>query len=194
LTLRNAEGDEKKPVTKFRTEPVSAAPRKWWERREAESAKEYGFSEPPPKSNEEIEYVAVYNQRLAPSATSSMSPFMRSRTIATATTFDSAVHAADTFAAEKIPFHSINKNATWRKLPATQAQLDLLNRSRDEEHKLKEGSITKGKAGDLITKLKHGAKGRFVKYATAKRKVMKIAEKEQKTKVQVGPLKRSTFS
>ena len=139
----------------------------------------------------------IFNQKLpaTPSTSKSKSPYMRPRTIATATTFESAVAAADTAAAEKFPFEIVHKNAGWRRRPATQAQVDMLNKFRGEDDQLTTATVTKGRAGDQITKLKHGARGRFGRLAALKKKVLKGEESkerwreaQERREVRVGPV------
>jgi ATP-dependent helicase IRC3 len=144
----------------------------------------------------ESQVEVIFNQKLPASSTSkSKAPYMRPRTIATADTFEGAVSAADTAAKEKFPFEIVYKNAGWRGKPATQAQVDMLNKFRGQDEKLTVDNLTKGRAGDQITKLKHGARGRFGKLAALKKKVMKGDESKERWKdlqkkreVKVGPV------
>lgn len=108
------------------------------------------------------------------------SPYMRPRVIASSVTFEGAVSAADTFAKEKFSFEIINKHASWRRRPATQAQVDMLNKFRGENEKLTVETVTKGKAGDQITKLKHGARGRFGRLMAQKKKVQKGEDRKER--------------
>lgn len=144
------------------------------------------------RNDEDLE--VIFTQRL-PGGTGSKSPYARPRTIATSPTFEGAVSAADTLAKEKFPFEIVNKNAGWRRRPATQAQVDMLNQFRGDDEKLTVESVTKGKAGDQITKLKHGARGRFGRLAAQKKKAKKVEEKKEmwresleRQKVRVGPV------
>jgi len=125
----------------------------------------------------------------------SKSPFMPPRKIAVASTFADAVHAADTFAQKKYPFQVISKNQPWRKGPATEGQLVFLNKLRPKDDQLTPEAITKGKAADMITKIKHGARGRFGNIEADKRRFGRVKlklEQEQalkeREKVSVGPL------
>ncbi|KAK3092214.1 putative ATP-dependent helicase IRC3, partial [Teratosphaeriaceae sp. CCFEE 6253] len=102
---------------------------------------------------------------------------MRRREIAKASTFEQAVSAADTFAKETFPFDLIFRSARWRSSPASDGQISFLNQFRGDDAKLEPGSITKGKAGDWITKVKHGVVGRFHKAVDEKRKVEVAQEK-----------------
>jgi len=138
----------------------------------------------------------IFNQKLpVGSSSQSKAPYMRPRTIATAVTFEGAVSAADTAAQEKFPFEIVYKNAAWRRQPATQAQVDMLNKFRGEDEKLTVGTVLKGKAGDQITKLKHGARGRFQRLTALKKKVLKSEDRrerwrdlQKRQEVRIGPV------
>ncbi|KAL8800068.1 MAG: hypothetical protein Q9182_005434 [Xanthomendoza sp. 2 TL-2023] len=123
------------------------------------------------------------------------SPFMRPRQVAQSETFSDAVHAADTFATSRFPWHSVQHTQRWRKMPATEGQLMFLNRFRDMDDQLTADQVSKGKAGDMITKLKHGAKGWFSRLEAGKRKKSRIldglreaASQRKREQVKVGPL------
>jgi ATP-dependent helicase IRC3 len=125
----------------------------------------------------------------------SKAPFMKPRQIARARTFADALHAADTFAQAKYPFQFISRNQAWRNRPATEGQLAFLNRLRSKDDQLTGEGLTKGKAGDMITKLKHGARGRFANIEADRRRLGKMKlklEQEQALKereqVIVGPV------
>jgi ATP-dependent helicase IRC3 len=122
-------------------------------------------------------------------------PFMRPRIIARAITFTDAVHTADTFASKKYPFQFISRKQAWRHMPATEGQLAFLNKLRPKHDQLTTEDLTKGKAGDMITKVKHGAKGRFANIEADKRRELRARlrlEQEkalkEREKVSVGPL------
>ena len=122
-------------------------------------------------------------------------PFQRTREIAKARTFLDAVHAADTFAVGHCVRQFMNKDQAWRKAPATSGQVAFLNKMRSIKNQLTADSITKGKAADMITKLKFGAKGRLDTIKKKKRNATRLDEKEaqvaelrRREKVQVGPL------
>ncbi|OAQ86843.1 DEAD/DEAH box helicase [Purpureocillium lilacinum] len=89
----------------------------------------------------------------------SKSPFAAPREILTAATFNDAVHGADSYAANAFPHTFIHRYQSWRSLPPTQGQLDFVNRLRGKGKALTAADLTKGKAADMITKLKHGARG-----------------------------------
>ena len=150
-------------------------------------------------SESDGDYTLLYYARLPSSArgsgASNQAPFARPRQIATASTFEDAVHAADTFAGEKFPFQYISKSAAWRRGPASEAQVDYINKSRDEGAKLDPKTVSKGRAADMITKLRFGVKGRFGKMKQAQKKVEAGQEKRKRIKderqnVQVGPVAR----
>lgn len=137
----------------------------------------------------------------------SKSPYMRPREIAKSDTFQDAVHAADTFATGKYPWNLISHAQPWRRMPATEGQLKFLNTlqgnkndkaGREQQQQYGAETTTKGKAGDMITKFKFGAKGYFARLEAAKRRDFKAKEKEEtKDKVKVGPmskLERPKFS
>ncbi|KAI9731148.1 MAG: hypothetical protein M1834_005341 [Cirrosporium novae-zelandiae] len=121
-----------------------------------------------------------------PPTSKSKSPYGRAREIATAEDFIDAVHAADTFALDRFDIIMIGHNQKWRKKPASEGQLKFLNKFRPADMQLSEDDITKGKAGDMITKLKFGAKGRFARMQTSKRK----EDREQHRRDQLDELRR----
>lgn len=123
------------------------------------------------------------------------SPFMRPRQIALAQTFSDAVHAADTFVGEKYSSSMLSHSHPWRKSPASKGQLDFLNKFRDKDQHLTPDEVTKGKAADMITKFKFGARGRFNEQKVAKKRVLraneqmdKIALTRRREQVMVGPM------
>ena len=127
-----------------------------------------------------------------PALLNANAPFRKPRQIAEAVTMADAVHAADTYAVKKFPFQFISRRAQWRNRPATDGQLAFLNKIRPKEDQLTADEVTKGKAGDMITKLKHGARGRFASISAARKKEekarAKLEEQKQREKVSVGPL------
>jgi ATP-dependent helicase IRC3 len=148
------------------------------------------------KSDDDGEPYRVDYTAKIPQSQVKRSPFMRPRTIATAKTFQDAVHAADKFAIEVFNYIFISKSRGWRRGPASPAQLEYLNKIRDKDNQLKAEDITKGQAGDMITKLKFGAKGRFNKMDAERQKVLKeqmtlerkLADLKVREKVTVGPI------
>jgi ATP-dependent helicase IRC3 len=138
-------------------------------------------------------FVVKFYRKLS-SGVKSKSPYATPKVVAEAESFEHVVHAADTFAAEVFEHVWIHKNESWRRHHASKAQLEFLNKKRPADDQLKPGDVTKGKAGDMITRLKHGAKGRYVMSAKKKRiqdraKDRAEAEKERlQGQVRVGPL------
>lgn len=122
------------------------------------------------------------------------SPYGAPRTIAEGGSFEHVVHAADTYASEAFQHIWIAKNQSWRRGLASQAQIDFLNKFRPQEDYLKLGEITKGKAGDMITRLKHGAKGRFEKAATKQKSAHRMKQRAEtlhqrlQGQIEVGPV------
>lgn len=128
---------------------------------------------------------------------SSKSPWSRPRTVAECTTLSDALHAADTFASRKFEHILIATSSPWRRSPASEGQLAFLNRLRavSDEPPLTPDDLNKGQAGDMITKIKYGARGWFDKMLAQKRTEEREAEKEKKVMemrrreaVKVGPL------
>jgi ATP-dependent helicase IRC3 len=140
------------------------------------------------------EYVVIFTRKL-PYEMAAKAPFARPQQVATAQAFENGVRAADKFASEMFPFEFINKNAPWRRGPASPGQLQFLNKFRDDDDQLAPAAINKGKAGDWITKLKHGARGRFTRIEGQKRKTQRLVDKkdqwkerQQQSQVTVGPV------
>lgn len=123
--------------------------------------------------------------------------YLKPRVIAKAETLESAVHAADTFADRHFVRALVLLGAPWRKKEASQAQVDFLNKFQGQEgaEPLSPTSITKGEANDMITKLKHGARGFMKQLSQFKQRENKRVEREhkldrlrQRENVMVGPL------
>ncbi|KAL8682468.1 MAG: hypothetical protein Q9186_001511 [Xanthomendoza sp. 1 TL-2023] len=158
---------------------------------------EYLTIETPPASAGPGELVRVWYTQKVPEESYHVgnSPFMRPRQVARSLTFSDAVHAADTFATSRFPWRYVQHTQRWRKMPATEGQLMFLNKFRDMDDQLNADRISKGKAGDMITKLKHGAKGWFSRLEASKRKksriqngVQEAASRRRREQVKVGPL------
>ncbi|KIW16387.1 hypothetical protein PV08_06438 [Exophiala spinifera] len=143
-------------------------------------------------------FSVVWKHSLA-MAEASKSPWSRPRVVATASTLSDALHAADTFASTKFDRVFIATSSKWRNSPASEGQLQFLNRIRgvteQDVEPLTADDITKGQAADMITKLKFGARGRFDKLQVKKRRAQRDLEKDQKIQamreretVRVGPL------
>ncbi|KAI1450149.1 P-loop containing nucleoside triphosphate hydrolase protein [Annulohypoxylon stygium] len=142
------------------------------------------------------EYVAWEIRALPGGSSKSKSPYAKPRKLLQASTLIDAVHGSDRYASEKYPHYLISRYQQWRDGTPTDSQLEFLNRVRGEGEKLGPTDITKGKAADMITKLRHGARGRFAaidadrrrkerKYVMAQEKEKAMQERE---KVVVGRL------
>lgn len=120
------------------------------------------------------------------------SPYATPREILTAATFSDAVHGADSYASQAFPHSFIHRFQSWRNVPPTQGQLDFINKLRGRGKELKPGDLTKGKAADMITKLKHGARGQFARIEAQQRRrerqTSAINERSERERVRVGPV------
>jgi ATP-dependent helicase IRC3 len=122
------------------------------------------------------------------------SPYAAPRVIAEGESFEHVVHAADTYAKDVFEHMWIAKNMPWRRSPASQVQIDFLNKKRPKEDQLKPYDLTKGKAADMITRLKHGVKGRYTRASAKMRSEVRTKQRAQTLheklsgQVQVGPL------
>jgi len=140
-------------------------------------------------------WVVKYTAKL-PEDVRVRSPYMRPKVVAQAESFESAIRAADTYAAKIFPNYLIAARQSWRRSPASESQLKILNTKRDDETRLTSQMITKGQAMDMITKLKFGAVGRFKKLQIEKRQIKRAADaatieqKLSRDRVRVGPLSR----
>ncbi|KAJ5381181.1 ATP-dependent helicase IRC3 [Penicillium cataractarum] len=121
--------------------------------------------------------------------------FTRPRRIASGTDLETAVRAADTYASSKFDERYIASWKPWRQNPATPGQIQLLNKARIREGKLRPGDLTRGQAADMITKLKFGGKKRFKSIEVQQRKAEKrekamneFDELRRRTNVKVGPV------
>lgn len=117
------------------------------------------------------------------------------RQICVTSDFQSAIRAADTYARKRYPYQLICSATKWRNEPASQGQIDFLKKIRGDEDNLDYESLSKGKAGDMITKFKHGARGeynRLVEKRKAKEKLELKKKRELEFKereiVVIGPL------
>ena len=146
-----------------------------------------------PSDDTEGFFRAKYYRRL-PRSETIKSPYASPRVIAEGESFEHVVHAADTYAQDVFEHMWIAKNMPWRKSPASKAQLDFLNKKRPKDDQLKPHDLTKGKAGDMITRLKHGVKGRYAKATSKQRSESRMRDRAQMLKeklqgqIRVGPL------
>lgn len=123
------------------------------------------------------------------------SPYMRPRVIAKSSAFSDAIHAADTFAVTKFPWTLVHKGQGWRKKPATEGQLAFINKFRPMTDQLTGDMMSKGKATDMITKIRFGAKGFFSKLeaerkrkSRANEKIRQLDEARKREEIRVGPV------
>ena len=92
---------------------------------------------------------------------------------------EAAVRGADTYALSKYPRYIMTRNMPWRKTLASPQQRKMLEKMLGKESAEK---LTKGSAMDMLTRLKHGAKGWFEelkKEGNAKRRETKKTEAMQ---------------
>ncbi|KAF7713202.1 Uncharacterized protein PECH_001596 [Penicillium ucsense] len=121
--------------------------------------------------------------------------FTRPRRVASGEDLETAVRAADTYASNKFDERYIASWKPWRQNPATAGQLQLLNKARIRQGKLRPEDLTRGQAADMITKLKFGGKKRFKSIEVQQRKAERrekalddFAELQERTRVKVGPV------
>ncbi|RCI09523.1 hypothetical protein L249_4061 [Ophiocordyceps polyrhachis-furcata BCC 54312] len=119
-------------------------------------------------------------------------PYATPREILTASTFPDAVHGADSFASKAFALNFIALNQPWRRLPASEGQLAFLNRVRGPGNELGPEDVSRGRAVDMITKLKHGARGQFSRIDQQRRKRERKAQlaalRQARELVRVGSL------
>lgn len=140
-------------------------------------------------------YRAVEVRALPPGV--AKSPFAAPRELLTASSFADAVHGCDAYASKNFPHAFITRYQRWRSAPPTKGQLDFLNKLRGQgKEPLTEDDITKGQATDMITKVRHGAKGQFAAYGVEKRRKEREAKKSEvemerrrREIVEVGPVR-----
>ncbi|KAH9044720.1 P-loop containing nucleoside triphosphate hydrolase protein [Lactarius pseudohatsudake] len=140
-----------------------------------------------------------------------ISKFRTNRKVLDAGSLPDAVRGCDTYAAEKIlrgPLsQALLRTAKWRQGPASAAQKLFVAKRWGYVHKSVQNfrehsdgdvfperlkNLTKGQAATIITRLKHGAQGRYIKKLMAHRK-LEIADAKEKHRqarehVRVGPL------
>ncbi|KMP05440.1 hypothetical protein DIZ76_015731 [Coccidioides immitis] len=131
---------------------------------------------------------------LPPSA-KSKSPFGRPKEVASSLPLAEAVHAADTLAGRIFGPIFVALWQPWRKKPASSGQIGFLKKALHFEDDLLPEYITKGQAADMITKLKHGARGHFKDILSMKRRIdrdkakdARFEELKGREEVKVGPL------
>ncbi|TFB03114.1 Putative mitochondrial ATP-dependent helicase irc3 [Trichoderma ghanense] len=145
---------------------------------------------PEQKGSSEPTYHALEVRALPPGA--AKSPYAAPREILKAATFNDAVHGADSYAASAFPHTFIHRHQSWRRLPPTQGQVDFINKLRGKSRPLTSAELTKGKAADMITKLKHGARGQFARMEAEQRRRERtrysLETRRDREHVRVGPL------
>ncbi|KAL4914130.1 P-loop containing nucleoside triphosphate hydrolase protein [Aspergillus aurantiobrunneus] len=117
--------------------------------------------------------------------------YTRPRQIASAEVFESAVRAADTFAASHFDERYISTRQPWRNYSASPSQIRFLNDRKIRKEYISHRDLSRGQAADLITKLRFGSK-RFA--AKRKQRVERdekmrdIEELRRRGEVRVGPV------
>ncbi|KAA8906630.1 P-loop containing nucleoside triphosphate hydrolase protein [Sphaerosporella brunnea] len=100
--------------------------------------------------------------------------------VSNAASLELAVKAADTFALSKHPMILLSTNAAWRKGPASEGQRALLEKVKG----LKPAdTLTKGHAGDMITRMRHGGMGRFEQLQKERRAHEREMERAEKARL-----------
>ncbi|KAI1918135.1 putative ATP-dependent helicase IRC3 [Ophidiomyces ophidiicola] len=136
---------------------------------------------------------SVYQTMALPSSVKSKSPFGPPKEVASSLNLTDAVHAADTLAGRIFGSTAVSLFQGWRNARATDRQIRFL-RSALGLNKQRSKHITRGQAAYMITKLRHGAKGRFkeiVKTRVNNKKLEKLKELKKREEVRVGPLNES---
>lgn len=131
----------------------------------------------------------------------SKSPYAAPRELLSASSLPDALHGCDNYAASNpssFPHTFVSRRQRWRSGPPTQGQVDFLNklRGRDGVEPLTVDDLTKGAAMDMITKVKHGARGRFAALGAQRRKREReakeaegVLERRRREQVSVGPVR-----
>lgn len=116
----------------------------------------------------------------------------RPRVIARASDFEQAVRSADTFASTNFKDFTINSSQSWRRAPASESQLKVLNSKNILDRTITSEDLTKGQAADMLTKLRFGTKNRFQNEQKKRKKEEKMRKEFEKQMsqgdVRVGPL------
>ncbi|KAL4940123.1 hypothetical protein BDV06DRAFT_230532 [Aspergillus oleicola] len=118
--------------------------------------------------------------------------YTRPRRVASTEDFESAVRAADTFAASHFEDRYISARQRWRSYAASPSQIQFLNAAKIRQGQIQPGDLTRGQAGDLITKLRFGSKKRFAakrkQRAKHDEKIRDIEALRRRGEVRVGPV------
>lgn len=146
-------------------------------------------------SKESSNLFSVSQIMALPVSANSRSPFGRPKEVASSLSLTEAVHAADTLAGRIFGPVFVALWQPWRKKPASLGQIAFLKKTLGFDSTLLPEHITKGQAADMITKLKHGARGQFKDILLMKRRLDRMRAKEEKfeelkqrEEVKVGPL------
>lgn len=139
-------------------------------------------------------YFTAYVIRVLPTGVAK-SPYAAPQKLLDAATLEDAVHGCDEYASRIFPFAFISLRQQWREGPPTQSQLDFINKLRGKDGKTWGRDITKGQAMDMITKIKHGARGRFADMEADRRRherknlaAEQVALLRRRETVSVGPV------
>jgi ATP-dependent helicase IRC3 len=114
--------------------------------------------------------------------------YTRPRLIAQGPDLESAVRSADTYAAREFEQRYIRTDMPWRKAPATENQLRILNKSRFRKQELLPSEVTRGQATDLITRLKLGGSPWIDSMQKRMNNEAKLMELRKREEVRVGPV------
>jgi ATP-dependent helicase IRC3 len=100
-----------------------------------------------------------------------------------------AIAAADTYASSRFPHSLISRTAMWRNGAATTEQIRFVNKFKADEYKYdlpgehRTGrSLTKGAAGDFITRVRHGGKGMWEKSRQQGKRIEREMKKLEKVR------------
>lgn len=144
------------------------------------------------EKDENVAFWRTFVIRRLPSSASK--PYATPRAIVSGPTLQDTIHGADHYANETFPRYIITRNQPWRNARPTAGQLLFLNKLRPADDQLMEADVTKGKAADMITKMKFGAKGRFQDLVAQQRKHLRetniLEQRKMRETVTVGPLAR----
>lgn len=137
-----------------------------------------------------------------------VSPYRRPRKVLEAETLEQAVRGSDTYVATQVLRSSqlmralLSRHAEWRKGPASSKQRAFVEKrlgfsrkgEKEEEGDSKNAltSLTKGEASMILSRLKHGSKGRWQNEAKRQNKLIegqeKIRQRKEREVVKVGKL------
>jgi len=155
----------------------------------------------------------MYSAHFAPAMTlkfkiaANFTPFQHKRHVLHAETLSGAIRGCDTYVSRTVlqgPMAAgLLRSAKWRREPATVSQKNWISKrwgmrptsiGMGDNHDFSERIelLTKGKAANIITRLKHGAMARYTSQLKARNQVEAAEVKERKRQarehVQVGPL------